>query len=67
MVALGGHLGGVTALEYQHEDKLLAVARWVLLLPAAACCLPHELAVLAQLQWPLLSRCRRNTARGPAV
>ena len=32
MAALGGHLGGVTALEYQHEDKLLAVARWVLLL-----------------------------------
>ena len=27
---LGGHLGGVTALEFQHEDKFLAVARWVL-------------------------------------
>ena len=31
-VELGGHLGGVTALEYQHEDKFLAVARW------ARCC-----------------------------
>ena len=27
---LPGHLGGVTAVEYQHEDKFLAVARWVL-------------------------------------
>ena len=26
---LGGHLGGVAALEFQHEDALLAVARCV--------------------------------------
>lgn len=26
-VELGGHVGGVTALEYQHDDKFLAVAR----------------------------------------
>lgn len=25
---LPGHLGGVTAVEFQHEDKFLAVARW---------------------------------------
>lgn len=34
---LPGHLGGVTAVEYQHEDKFLAVARWVLAALVARC------------------------------
>lgn len=29
MATLRSHSGAVTAVEFQHEDKFLAVARWV--------------------------------------
>ncbi len=29
MATLSSHSGAVTAVEFQHEDKFLAVARWV--------------------------------------